>query len=54
MHGSVNAEPGKAPLHVDVLGGLGPVKGADMHAAHQNPAPCAAARFQPLCFMCSA
>lgn len=41
MHSPVNAEPGMAPLCVDILGGLGPIKGPDMHAANQNPATCA-------------
>ena len=42
MHGAVNAEPGMAPLHMKIPGRFGPVKGADMHAADQNPASCTA------------
>ena len=42
VHSPVNAEPGTAPLHMDATGGLGPIKGPDMHAANQNPATCAA------------
>ena len=34
MHGPVDAEPGMTPLHMDIPGGLGPIKGADMHATN--------------------
>ena len=43
MHSLVNAEPGTPPPHINILGGLRPIKGANMHAADQNPAACAAA-----------
>ena len=34
MHSPVNAEPGTAPLRINISGGLGPIKGPDMHAAN--------------------